>query len=150
MVLAYAKAAEPIAKILKCNLRNIDIEQPYPKMEEREPIQGIFYAGLLDYSKVRLEDGFEHEISRKKFDYSAEEEKLLFEDIYLKEKEEDEDPKYQERKMAVGRLIYNWLRQNNKNKTPYKIKGNPERVEIEEGEGKSLGGAFKKVDNTTP
>ena len=67
--------------------------------------------------------------------------------IYLKE---DEDPKYHKRKMEVGDLIYGWLYHKNGNRSPFKEKGNPERVEIKEGEGKSLGGAFLKVDNTTP
>ena len=52
--------------------------------------------------------------------------------------------------MEVGDLIYGWLYHKNGNRSPFKEKGNPERVEIKEGEGKSLGGAFLKVDNTTP
>jgi hypothetical protein len=59
-------------------------------------------------------------------------------------------PKYHKRKMKVGYKIYIWLCHSNGSKSPFKVQNNSERVEIQEGEGRSLGGAFKNVANTTP
>ena len=74
----------------------------------------------------------------------------MFENIFDKENEKDEDPKYHKRKMEVGRYIYMWLYHSNGSKSPFKVQRNPERVEIQEGEGRSIGGALENVANTTP
>ena len=127
LCLKDALSAEPVVRVRKNNLPiskdSPGKEQPFPMTDKIKPIQGVIYASLFSYSKIRRVVGFEHEIGRKKFGYSEDEEPFLFEgDIYEKEDEEDEDPKYHERKMIVGTQIYQWLHSNNEHKTPYKIK----------------------------